>query len=575
MKKTVILIFFVKWKAQDNLILANFIKTAPKNASYLSPQIQNELIDCLGRVIRREIINEVSKSDFFSIMADETCDSFTVEQLAICIRYLRLNHENTLEVAEDFLGFVTLNEMNAAAITNALLTNLQSWQLDLSKWRGKGFDGASTMSGHVSGVATRITQSLPKAKYFTHCRNHCLNLVIVNSCAEVPEVRNFMDSFRELSFFVSNSSKRKSILVSRISQKDSDDLLSNLAVHEEELIFQSNRRQGLPTLCETRWLSRVDSISTLLVKYDQVIDALKDISTASMGQSRSDADQYLKKMSSFSFILTAVMTQYILGFVRPISVALQSRECAYMECQDLIKTMKNERSDSKFHKLFTRAADLLKMSFGDDVEPEVPRAASNRRHAHRPNAPAETTEGYYLVNYYYPFLDHVISHLTSRFPEELKGALLGYYFMPDKVAKLTDEIQEAIKKEFYDDLPMPHCYEQEVIRWKQKFSKQLKPDARLIDVVNLADKSYYPNISKVLCLLLSLPVGSCSCERSFSALRRLKTWCRASMKEDRLNGLVLSNIHKDHPTIAVMDPLEVLKLWDSSMHRRIALAFDV
>lgn len=58
--------------------------------------------------------------------------------------------------------------MNAAAITEALLTNLKDWNLDLSKWRGKGFDGASTMSGHVSGVTTRIMESLPKAKYFTH-----------------------------------------------------------------------------------------------------------------------------------------------------------------------------------------------------------------------------------------------------------------------------------------------------------------------------------------------------------------------------------------------------------------------
>ena len=91
-------------------------------------------------------------------------------------------------------------------------------------------------------------------------------------------------------------------------------------------------------------------------------------------------------------------------------------------------------------------------------------------------------------------------------------------------------------------------------------------------MVNLADTTFYPNISTVLRILVSLPVGSCSCERSFSALRRLKSWCRSSMKEDRLNGLALSN-HKEHPLIAELDPLEILKLWDGS-NRRIALAFD-
>ena len=175
---------------------------------------------------------------------------------------------------------------------------------------------------------------------------------------------------------------------------------------------------------------------------------------------------------------------------------------------------------------------------------------------------------------YYPFLDHVISHLISRFPEELKGALQGYYFMPNKLCKLTVEIQESIRKEFIDDLPMPHSYDQEVVRWKQAFTTHNLSDADLIDMVNLADTTFYPNISTVLCILVSLPVGSCSCERSFSALRRLKSWCRSSMKEDRLNGLALSNIHKEHPLIAELDPLEILKLWDGSMHRRIALAFD-
>ena len=257
------------------------------------------------------------------------------------------------------------------------------------------------MSGHVSGVTTRIMESLPKAKYFTHCRNHCLNLVIVNSCSEVPEVRNFMDAFRELSFFINNSSKRKSLLKSRISQKDSDELLSDISIHEEEMVLHSNRRQGLPTLCETRWLSRIDSISTLLVKYDQIRNALNDIFEASTGQSKSDACAYLKKMSEFSFILAAVMTQYILGFVRPISVALQSRKCdlveAFKECQNLIKIFKDERNQEIFHYLYDNAVKLLKETYGNHIEPEIPRASSNKRHAHRSNAPATTAEEYYRV----------------------------------------------------------------------------------------------------------------------------------------------------------------------------------
>jgi len=94
-----------------------------------------------------------------------------------------------------------------------------------------------------------------------------------------------------------------------------------------------------------------------------------------------------------------------------------------------------------------------------------------------------------------------------------------------------------------------------------------------VDVINATDRDFYPNIYTILSLLLTLPFGSCSCERSFSALR-LKTWCRASMGEERLNSIALANIHRHHPLLQELDTLRILKAWDASLHRRVALAFN-
>ena len=55
---------------------------------------------------------------------------------------------------------------------------------------------------------------------------------------------------------------------------------------------------------------------------------------------------------------------------------------------------------------------------------------------------------------------------------------------------------------------------------------------------------FYPNISRIMQLLLCLTVGSCCCERSLVALGRLKTWIRSSMSESRLCGLSMLHIHK-------------------------------
>ena len=45
-------------------------------------------------------------------------------------------------------------------------------------------------------------------------------------------------------------------------------------------------------------------------------------------------------------------------------------------------------------------------------------------------------------------------------------------------------------------------------------------------------------------LLLVCPVTSCENERSFSTLRRVKTWLRNTMGQERLNSVCMCNVHK-------------------------------
>ena len=53
----------------------------------------------------------------------------------------------------------------------------------------------------------------------------------------------------------------------------------------------------------------------------------------------------------------------------------------------------------------------------------------------------------------------------------------------------------------------------------------------------------FPAIHKILTILLTTPVGSVSCESSFSALRRIKLWNRSTMNEERLSDLGKLLIH--------------------------------
>lgn len=57
-----------------------------------------------------------------------------------------------------------------------------------------------------------------------------------------------------------------------------------------------------------------------------------------------------------------------------------------------------------------------------------------------------------------------------------------------------------------------------------------------------ADVDQYSNIKVLLHIGCTLPVGSAEAERSFSCFRRLKTYVRSSMGEERMSSLALMNI---------------------------------
>jgi len=60
-------------------------------------------------------------------------------------------------------------------------------------------------------------------------------------------------------------------------------------------------------------------------------------------------------------------------------------------------------------------------------------------------------------------------------------------------------------------------------------------------------KELYPNIYTALIILAMMPVSTATAERSFSLLKRLKTWLRNTMMQDQLTGLTVMNFHHEIP----------------------------
>ena len=74
-----------------NSDLKSVIVNVPKNATYRSKTIQNQIINLVGDKIKSEIIGEIKKSKLFSTLADEASDISNKEQMSLVLRYLDSN----------------------------------------------------------------------------------------------------------------------------------------------------------------------------------------------------------------------------------------------------------------------------------------------------------------------------------------------------------------------------------------------------------------------------------------------------------------------------------------------------
>ena len=79
--------------------------------------------------------------------------------------------------------------------------------------------------------------------------------------------------------------------------------------------------------------------------------------------------------------------------------------------------------------------------------------------------------------------------------------------------------------------------------------------AETLSSLGLGEKSLLPDIFTLMKLCLTLPASTATAERSFSTLRRVKTYLRSTMNQERLNHVMILNTYKER-----VDDLDVNRL---------------
>ncbi|XP_052809394.1 zinc finger MYM-type protein 1-like [Mya arenaria] len=467
-------------KAADDPILAQHLNV-PENrrATYTSPDIQNELICLCAEQIQIEIVQACNDAVCFALIADESTDKSTKEQVSVCLRFVqRGSGSQQFRVREDFLGFVQASRTTGEVLAELLLTSLENHGIEVDKMRSQAYDGAANMSGKHRGVQARIRQRVPSALY-VHCRAHCLNLAVMHS------------------------------------SKD-------------------------PCI---RWTSRADALSTFKSAYSVVVHALEQLQE----DGDDKAGQHLASIMKFDFIIGLVVAEHVMQSTVPLSYLLQAVDCdlleATRESQTLIRQFQNERADPNVWEALFQSAKDIAAEF--EIEPSMPRLAQRQRN--RANPPANDPQQYWQRALYFPFLDHLCQELSDRLivAEERFRA---QYLIPSKLNLCTDGMVDLIFAGYSVDLPQGNqSFHNEVRRWKARWQLMDENDkpSTLGETVASTNPDLYKGVYTVLTILLTMPASSATAERSFSVMRRVKTYLRSTMRTERMTGLALMHVYRD------------------------------
>ena len=106
---------------------------------------------------------------------------------------------------EDFTGMYLVDQPDAVTIAASLKDILVRCSLNLNDCLWQAYDGAATMSGHLSGVAARLQGENPAA-HRIHCANHRLDLAL-KGCANESKI---ISDTLSLAVFIRHSPSRMS-----------------------------------------------------------------------------------------------------------------------------------------------------------------------------------------------------------------------------------------------------------------------------------------------------------------------------------------------------------------------------
>ena len=393
------------------------IKNKNTKDHYLSPTIQNELIELLATEVEKENLQQLILAKYFSIILDCTPDMSHHEQMSVILRYVLCNEEAAV-VKKTFFGYLRISDSTGKGLLDAFLEKATELQLELSDCRGQSYDNGANMKGKHSGVQARMIDINPKAVYVP-CANHTLNLVVVDSANSSTEALTFFGVLTRLYVLFSSSAQRWEILKKHV-----------------ELSIKSQS--------DTRWESRIKCIKPLRYNLKEVLLALKDLEAISIerkdGRAASETKSLIADLSKWSFLLSVFIWYDILF---QVNNSLHTMETEIQATEKFLQNYRTTGYDSAATSAVEIAQEL-------DIDPSFPPSRSGKKRRlfdyQGEEEQRATPELKFKSNFFYPSVDQAMMSIKERFNllREVSSAF-SFLYTRDKLLLVQ---QENCCKEF-------------------------------------------------------------------------------------------------------------------------------
>ena len=498
-----------------------------RRQNWTSHEIQNEIFEIMAHTVLRKITDNIRANRYYAIIVDEATDVCFKEQVSICIR--RVSHD--MDIHEDFLRMYETDNTKGEVLTEIIKDVLCRCGLDMLDCRGQAYDGAANMSGRISGVQARITLDYPKAIYI-HCFCHSLNLAIQDSSKGISIIRNALDTIQELSNLIRYSGKRKALL-----EKIRNDL--------------SCDGPTLRPLCATRWTVKAKSFESVLLNYEALLETLQEIMSDSTFEVTAKAGGIHKCLESFDVLFGIMLGEKFFGLTDSLSQSLQGKKVTAYDakaasdvvCRKIMKMRADTEFDTFWHNATAKAHEL-QLS-----DPTLPRVRRPPRQIDSGSSPSTfSSPKDYFRKIYYEFLDRINGEISKRFDQNNFHLYLKAEQLLLKAAsgKILDGYFDETCKHFDEDFD--HLRLKNQLAVLHDVIDTVNPTLQDIHKAILAlntTSSLFSEVLKLLRLLYVIPASTATAERSFSSLRRLKTYLRNTMTTQRLNHMMILHVHKD------------------------------